>query len=388
MNTVDEYDWLLAMCLSIWPEQIFVPTGAPVADTAVSPPSNMEITKFLFPFLIFFCKLAIGAESGPAGSDNPLLVVDDSGTDQNLPMADAYYVRPDTEDDTLRQRFETIKDKILNMFKSYTSDPDTQKKLNDFLESCKRSEKFNAVKGQAEFWLTEVSLPEQTLGTVIILIGLFVMLTGRTYFRSFMSCFGFLIGSCVGLITLDLTRLGSILLGVIDASKVWYAYAVVCVLTGLLFAYLFTLTWSLFVYQLGFVAGACGSVLAYGLGKDTVFAYLGMKAPTVFVLGSVAGIVFSRFFEGLVLIVASSLLGALATVYGVDMIMDWQFRLSLQNFYMPFISDQNETELMDELLKIITGDATVAAMYLCAVFLAVFGMVTQMLWSPHRPTEF
>lgn len=197
------------------------------------------------------------------------------------------------------------------------------------------------------------------IGVILIFLGILLTFSGKRFFKLFTGASGFLaLGLATAVILYEIDTWFSF-----GPYRKWVVYGGAVVM-GLAGASICLTMWKLGVYAMAGLGGyflgtwlmtlKVGGVISNELGRD-VFLAICIAACSIAVI----------FFEGLVIVASSAIVGGNALVIGTDCFLDWGYNVVLLSMWMT-------SEII-----IPSYDAYLYAEIAAVLGLAVVGMVVQ-----------
>jgi hypothetical protein len=208
--------------------------------------------------------------------------------------------------------------------------------------------------------LAKINLTNGIIGGICIAVGLLLCFCGKRFFKLYLGLAGFIVGAVVAVN--GLARFG----GYLPAENTTTISWVIVIVLGLIAAGL-----SMWLWKIGVYASA-------GLGGYALMSFiLSLKAGGVIenamgrtgalVLGAGAAVIAAMFLEDIIIVIASSIIGSLTAIIGLDRFVQTGFTYQLFDTMM--IMAVNIDQFHGPMYFMFAG----------TVALAVLGVVVQLL---------
>lgn len=159
-------------------------------------------------------------------------------------------------------------------------------------------------------------LSADIIAVVLIGLGLIMAFSGKRFFRLFLGCSGFMAGGVL------MHQLVSWADTAITIPYPFYVFVILCIIGGLLGAWLCYTMWEIGVLAAagygGYTLGVCIMALKEG---SVIESY--MTRSVFLAVCTVGAVVLAWFFDELAIIVASAVGGSMALVLGADIFLKW-----------------------------------------------------------------
>lgn len=208
--------------------------------------------------------------------------------------------------------------------------------------------------------LGKLTVTTGILGGALIIAGLLLCFAGKRFFKLFLSLVGLGAGAVAGFIGM------AFLNGLVTIPNALVVTYVVAGITGLVVAAACLYMWKIGVY-VGAGLGGYSAVL-YILSLKVggmIENHIGRQA--ILLIGVGLGVISAMFLEDIAIAVASSMVGALTTVYGLDCYLNQGFRQQIYD------------QAMSRTITLPTINTPLYFMFAATVALAVCGAVVQLL---------
>jgi hypothetical protein len=167
----------------------------------------------------------------------------------------------------------------------------------------------------------KLTISNSIFGAVMIIIGLLLSFAGKRFFKVFLSLVGLVAGATLGFITMGFIGRQQL---VVIPNFTMITYVVMGVL-GLLAAACFLYLWKLGVYAGSGLGGYFLVLYINGLKEGGLIPNFAGR-QTALIIGIGLGVLGAMFLEDVAIALASSMVGSLVAVLGLDVFVQTNFR--------------------------------------------------------------
>lgn len=208
--------------------------------------------------------------------------------------------------------------------------------------------------------LGKLTVTTGILGGALILAGLLLCFAGKRFFKLFLSLVGLSAGAVAGFIGM------AFLNGLVTIPNALTVTYIVACITGLVVAAACLYMWKLGVYVGAGLGGYSAVIYILSLKVGGLIEnQIGRQAALLIGVG--LGVIGAMFLEDIAIAVASSMIGSLTAIYGVDCYANQGFRQQLRD------------QAMSRKITLPTINTPLYFMFAATIALAVCGIVVQLL---------